>query len=116
MYPGWAGSVLWVSGPVSYEDLGLPADLVADLQRWEARWADAALLDAPAAQPDSRTHVREGRRLARRVADALGSGLVLELQVDRGLLPQRRFRGHGRPAVPAAATHVRALLARQAAE
>jgi len=117
MFSGWAESVLWVSGPLPYDELGLPAPLVADLERWDATWSHAAHPDAPAsARLDRRAHDREGRRLARQLADAFGSGLVLELHQARWPRRHRRLRGHGVAGVPAAAARVQTLQAERVAE
>lgn len=118
MFSGWAESVLWgATGPLPYDELGLPAGLVADLERWDLTWSRAARPDAPtSARLDRRAHAREGRRLARQVADALGAGLVLELAQGRWPRWHRRFRGRDVPSVPTAAALVRRLQVEQAAE
>ena len=117
MFSGWAESVLWgVSGPLPYDDLGLPAPLVAELERWDLVWSRAAHPDAPTtAILDRRAHDREGRRLARQVADAFGSALVLELHSERWPR-RRRLRGRREATVPAAAALVRRTQDEQAAE
>lgn len=117
MFSGWAESVLWATGPLPYDALGLPAPLIEDLKRWDLAWSRTAHPDAPASpRLDRRAHDQEGRRLAGQVADALGSGLVLELHQGRWPHRHRRLRGRGVAAVPAAAALVRKVQVEEAAE
>lgn len=102
MFPGWADSVLWLSGPLVYDELGLPAALVAALDEWDLVWSKTAGPDAqPASRQARRQHVRVGRRLAPLVAEAFGDGVLVELRLG-GRWSRRRYRSRGRATVPRA--------------
>ena len=80
MFPDYAGTVLWYGGgPVDYEDAHLPAELVTDLEAWEALHDDGLDDEMEWQSRDlEKAYAAKGEELARRVADALGSTFVIE--------------------------------------
>ncbi len=111
MFPDCVGTVLWYGGgPVHYEDAHLPAELVTDLEAWEASH-DAGLDDEMQwrSRDLKNTYAAKGEELARRVAEALGSAFVIE--GDGGTV-----RSDGPPTSPSAAEAFTALADEQEAE
>lgn len=111
MFPDYAGTVLWYSGgPVDYKDAHLPAELVADLQAWEASY-DNGLDDEMKwrSRDQEKAYWATAADLARRVAEALGNAFVIE--GDGG-----KVRSDSPPTCPEAAAAFTALEDEQEAE
>lgn len=75
VFPDYAGTVLWLHGPVDYADAALSPELAADMAEWESAYYDA--LDGNEAWK-SRSAAAQfttiGNSLARRLAQELGEG------------------------------------------
>lgn len=115
MFCGWADSVLWMqSGPVDYDELGLPANLERELTRWDSTWSYTAHPDhRDATLRESFAHHRQGRRLAQQVADALGREILIDLRM--GNCPVfHHYRGRGDALSPHALAAVRRRQAEDA--
>lgn len=79
MFPDYADTVLWIDGPVDYQDTGLSIGLIEELRTWEQLFYDSI----------NRTHsfisrglserfARKGIALAKRVCSEIGSQFVIE--------------------------------------
>lgn len=113
LFPDYAESVIWFSGPVAYEQTRLDADLVADLRAWDASYY-AGLTDHEWSSPElAARHLRAGARLARRVADQIGD--AFEVEHDLGST-HRRVRAAGPACNPAAAAAFHEMAERARAE
>jgi hypothetical protein len=101
--PAWADSVLLYWGsPVAYESSGLDDDLVAGLQSWDAAYYHRVGSDAEwRSQAAADAHRSEGLGLAQKLAEALGSGFVVEFD-------ERLVRSPRPPTSPAAAAAFKA--------
>lgn len=74
--------VIWAPHPTSYDDLGLPQELVIDLKAWDATYY-AGLENHEWRNEQTRlAYVEQGRALARRLAGELGDDFVVT--VDGG--------------------------------
>jgi hypothetical protein len=113
LFPDYAGSVIWFSTPVPYEETGLDPQLTDDLQAWDASYY--AGLDSGYDWRTPKLEARflaEGARLARRLADQIGDDFQVEHDLGES---RRRVRGAGpaRNPEPAAAFHRLADAARE---
>ena len=101
LFPDYADSVIWFRGPVSYEATHLDARLIADLQTWDATYYAGLSSDYSWRTPQLMTQFHaEGARLARRLADQLGDGFLVEYDLGES---HRRVRGAGPARNPDAA-------------
>ncbi|SMX90625.1 hypothetical protein BI49514_02323 [Brevibacterium iodinum ATCC 49514] len=79
MFPDYAGTVLWISMPIEYEDTGLSGGLVAELVDWEEFYYDSLDSDFNwVPESAARTFTEEGVRLARLVAAEVGPQFEVE--------------------------------------
>lgn len=117
LFPDYANTVLWLVGPVPYNESGLTTELIRKLEEWEQSYY-ASLTPEYEWATAGAAHIfyEEGIRLAQKVTDELGPYFEVELRSRVPATPPRRFRGV-RPATnPAAATAFDALVARHTAE
>lgn len=112
LFSGYAGSVIWFSGPVAYEDTRLEHDLVVDLRSWDAAYYAGLTSDDEWQSPDvAGRYYRAGARLARRAAGQIGDDF--QVQYDQGDTHRRvRAAGPARNQQAASASHAMAEHAR----
>jgi len=110
LYPDYAGTVLWLAGPVGYADSLLDPALVDDLLRWEISYYDALDADFRWRSPALSTAFTEsGCRLALRLAVELGDGFDIEFASYEPGVATRRFRSDSAADNPRAAAALAAL-------
>lgn len=111
LFPDNADTVIWFSGPVSYEEAHLSEVLSAAMKAWEhffnAHEVSSHYVVDAASMPYYRD---EGIRLARGLANEIGSQFVVEFDPDERNPAPRRFRAAG-PATNSAAARVFSELA-----
>lgn len=81
LFVGHAPSPVWFRGVRDWDEMGFDSDLTADLRRWDADWYACRDRDDPRRTADEPEieHRRRGLALARRIADALGSPFVVQV-------------------------------------
>ena len=106
------GDVIWFTGPVSLEDSNLSEDLIREVEEWERFFHSHLKHGQYVVVAESMPHFKEeGIRLARRLANEIGSTFVVEFVPDERHPSPRRFRSAGRPTNAAAARVFSALAA-----
>jgi len=101
LFPDHAGSAIWFSSPLPYEESQLDAPLIADLRAWEDRHHDGLDSDYEWRTPELETHFHaDGARLARRLADQIGDDFQVQYELGGS---HRRIRGVGPARNPDAA-------------
>ena len=79
IFPDYAHTVVWISQPIHYEETGLSAELVAELDAWEQFYYDSLNSDIEwASESAARTFTVEGTRLAGLVSAEVGPGFTIE--------------------------------------
>jgi hypothetical protein len=110
MIPAWADSVLMYWGKqVAYEDSGLDQDLISDLQAWDTSYCEGFRNGRWQSKALRKAHELEGRRLAHRVAEAIGRDFSVEFDGQSARSPHK-------PTTPAAAGALKAHRNQRAAE
>ncbi|MGZ1492050.1 hypothetical protein [Brevibacterium sediminis] len=80
MFPDYAGTVLWISMPIDYEDAGLSGALVAQLEAWEKSYYDSLDSDFNwVPETAARIFAEQGVHLARLVSAEVGPQFVVEI-------------------------------------
>ena len=104
MFPEYAGTVLWVDGPVDYSATRLSAELVEELQAWEQSYYDGLnRKHAFRSRGLDLKFAQEGVRLAKLVSSEIGSRHIIEYLGARRLDLPVLFKCPGTAANPAAA-------------
>lgn len=97
LFPDFAGTVLWMGGPVDYEATGLTSRLIGALQTWEELYylsltPDLQWVSAEAA----RRFTAKGEQLAGCLAEELGEGYQIEFtSYEKTGAPAGVFRSSG---------------------
>ncbi|MGW9404163.1 hypothetical protein ACWGQ2_09370 [Arthrobacter sp. NPDC055585] len=96
LFPDYAGTVLWLDEPVSFEVSGLSPELVHSLQAWEESYYRSLTPDFEwVSDGAARLFTAEGNRLAQRLADELGDGYEVSFKSYEDGVPRRIFRSSG---------------------
>lgn len=97
MFPDYAGTVLWLAGPVGYETSGLTPGLISALRAWEGSYYQSLNLDLDWVSAEAALRfTATGEHLAGWLADELGEGYQIEFtSYEKGRAPVRRFRSSG---------------------
>lgn len=96
LFPDYAGTVLWFSGPVRYEDSGLTQGLIRALQSWEESYYHSMTPDIEWVSAEAaHRFTAEGNRLAECVADELGERYDVGFASYEDGVPARIFRASG---------------------
>jgi hypothetical protein len=95
LFVGHAPSPVWFSGPRDWDEMGFDDELTRDLRRWDADWYASRDDDDfrwTSDEPEIE-HRRRGLELAQRIADALGSPFVVQVDaVDEPVGPHGALR------------------------
>ena len=96
LFPDYAGTVLWLDEPISYELSGLSPELVHSLEAWEESYYRSLTPDFEwVSDGAARDFTAEGNRLAQRLADELGDGYDVSFKSYEDGVPRRIFRSSG---------------------
>lgn len=113
MFPDYADTVLWLDGPVDYEDSGLSSDLVLRLYEWEQSYYDSLDSNFEWTSPGTaRAFTAVGIDLAGRVANELGAEFSIEFHSYGDTALTYSVRSHA----PAANERASAAFSRIGAE
>lgn len=105
------GDVIWFSGPIALENLGLSAGLIRELEDWERFFHAHLRYNQYVIDIESMPYFRdEGIRLARCLANEIGPLFVVEFDPDERYPSPRRFRA-GKRATNSTAERVFVQLA-----
>jgi hypothetical protein len=116
LFVGHAASPVWFSGPRDWDEMGFDDELTRDLRRWDADWyasRDDGDFRWTSDEPEIE-HRRRGLELAQRIADALGSPFVVQVDaVDdpagpHGALRREAVSSEQGPTQPRASARFRA--------
>jgi hypothetical protein len=97
LFPDYAESVIWFAiGLVSYDDAKITSELRLEMDAWEKLYYQAQTNDSRWHTPEDRLRFNaEGRRLAERLAEELGSRFEVEVDVYEN--EQVRIRSNDAP-------------------
>lgn len=97
LFPDYAGTVLWMSGPVDYEASGLTSGLIRALRSWEESYYRSLTPDLQWVSAEAaKRFTTNGVQLARCLADELGEDYQIEFTTyEKGGAPAGVFRSSG---------------------
>lgn len=117
IFPDYANTVLWLVGPLPYEDALLTPELTAALQEWEASYYAALTpLEEWRSLSLAAAFTATGSALAQRLADELGTGFAIEFHSYEPRAPRRIFTSDLPATNPAAASVLAAIVEADAAD
>jgi hypothetical protein len=109
LFSDYSETVIWFDNFTSYEESGLSTELIGDLRAWDESYYAGLENYEWRSREAGRTHRREGRRLARHLADEVGADFAVEVD-------GHRVRSGREARSPEAAAAFRAMRASSLAE
>jgi hypothetical protein len=104
LFPDYADSVIWLSGPCSYETTHISVQLAESLNAWEAFYYSSLTADLDfTSKKRAKAFTAKGRRLAGLLADEIGPEFEVEFKSYEKRATTFRVRSDRAAQNPAAA-------------
>ncbi|XBH21333.1 hypothetical protein V5R04_14145 [Jonesiaceae bacterium BS-20] len=98
LFPDYAGTTLWLSDAIDYQESGLSPGLIQDLQVWEQSYYDSINLDNDHEWKSlglANAYTKRGNELGQRVADEIGPDFEVDFSSYQQGVETRTFRAGG---------------------